>query len=394
MVVEKKRRRIKESKGVPKSFFLVSSLVIGFVLALGLILYLSPFAHTNSPPIYEEIPVKDTVLREKIKKVDQAIYKALYLRQVAEKDIFFSAVMPRHGNGYHWDFTELLVKLPEEHAAFEMENVIRFELSDLEPSVTFNSERVSPEELDYFIYVRGFLTHKIRLKYHREVEKLQLHLPKIAIIIDDLGYDLNIALSFIHFDLPLSLSVLPIAPYTKHIVYSANKAKRELILHLPMEPNNYPECNPGPGALLINMDKAELECLLRDHLRKIPGLRGVNNHMGSLFSEKEDKMTIVLSVLKDENLFYVDSKTTNRSVGYDLAKEMGLPTARRSVFLDNDQDPEAIRFQVERLLGLARYTGDAVGIGHPYEVTLEVLNEYSPQLKTDFEVVYVSELVN
>ncbi|MBN1850841.1 MAG: divergent polysaccharide deacetylase family protein [Deltaproteobacteria bacterium] len=355
---------------------------------------MSSSVHTHFQPEYEEIVIQDPSLLEKIKQVDQTIYKALYLRQIAEKDIFFSAVTPMNGNGHQWDFTELLIKLPEENIATEIENIIHSELSNLDPSVICNIERVAPDEFHFLIFVDGLATHKLTLRFHREEERFRKHLPKIAIIIDDLGYDLNIALSFIHFDLPLSLSILPIAPYTKHIVYSANKMKCEIILHLPLEPNDFPRCNPGPGALLVGMDNAELERLLRQHLNKLPGLQGVNNHMGSLFTEREDKMTVILSLLKRENLFYVDSKTSNRSVGYDLAKDMGVPVARRSVFLDNDQDPQAVRFQMERLMGLARYTGDAIGIGHPHGVTLEILREYVPQLKKDFEVVYVSELVD
>jgi polysaccharide deacetylase 2 family uncharacterized protein YibQ len=380
---------------VRKGLFLLlcGILIIGLAL-LGSFHYISSSTATQSPPLYEELSFKGVELQEKIKRVDQIIYQAFYLKGITEKDIFFSEVTSKHENGNEWEFTELLVRLPEEDSVIEIQEVIDSELSVLTPSVTYDIEKVSSEELSYFIYVQGFLTHKIRLLFKEEEEKPESHFPKIAIIIDDFGYDLNIALSFIHFDLPLSLSILPIAPYTKHIVHAANKEKCEIMLHLPMEPNDSIRWDPGPGALMVDMDETELQCMIRENLDRIPGLRGVNNHMGSLFSERQDKMGILFSILKERNLFYVDSITTNRSVGYSLAKKMGLPTARRSVFLDNDLDLNAIRFQMERLMGLARYTGDAVGIGHPHKETLHILQEFEHQLKTEFDVVPVSELVN
>ncbi len=366
---------------------------MGIFTVLGLFLYLFHSNGTNSLPRYEEPSIHDSSLKNGIKQVDLAIYKSLYLRGIAEKDIYFSVVSPRQAKGYEWNFTELIIKLPRESLALQLEKIIYSELSELEPIVVYNRKQISPEEVVYNIYVDGFSTHKLRLTFQAEEKKPLTRLPSIAIIIDDMGYDRTLAMSFIQFDLPVSLSVLPIAPYTKHIVKAAKKAERELILHLPMEPNNYPENDPGPGALLVEMNEKELRDLVEDHINRMHGLRGVNNHMGSLFSERRDKMFIVLSELKKKDLFYIDSKTTQGSVAYDLAKRLGVPTARRSVFLDNDLSPEAIRFQMERLLGISRYKGEAIGIGHPHEVTLTILHEYLHQLKTDFSCVYVSDLV-
>ena len=216
---------------------------------------------------------------------------------------------------------------------------------------------------------------------------------RVAIIIDDLGYDPDIASSFIHLDLPISLSVLPCAPYTDLIVREANENGCEIILHLPMEPKHYPSVNPGPGALFLSMEEQEILRILDKDLKDIPGARGVNNHMGSSFTENRDKMLVVLRELKKRNLFYLDSRTTSNTVGLKLAKNMGLPAAKRSVFLDNDLAPKAIRIQLERLLSMARHSGFAIGIGHPHKETLEVLTEYHSGIKAEFNIVNVSELV-
>jgi polysaccharide deacetylase 2 family uncharacterized protein YibQ len=395
MVKKKKERRIEKGKRIQsKGLFLVFGILLGSLIIFGLFLYLFYPTGTNSLPIYEEPSLHDPGLKDDIKQVDLAIYKSLYLRGIAEKDIYFPVVSPRYVKGYEWDFTELLIKLPRESLALQLEKIINSELSELRPMVVYNRKQISPEEMVYDIYINGLFTHKLRLTFQAEVEKPSTRLPNIAIIIDDLGYDRNLAMSFIQLDMPISLSVLPIAPYTKHIVKAAKRAERDLILHLPMEPNDYPKNDPGPGALLVEMNEKEVRDLLEDDINRVPGLKGVNNHMGSLFSEKRDKMLVVLSELKKRDLFYIDSETTQRSVGYDLAKALGVPTARRSVFLDNDLSLEAIRFQMERLLGISRYKGNAIGIGHPHEETLKILHEYLHQLKTDFTPVYVSELVS
>ena len=219
-------------------------------------------------------------------------------------------------------------------------------------------------------------------------------MPKVAIIIDDLGYARKMASHFIRLDLPLSFSIFPLAPNTKAIVEEANKMGRELMLHLPMEPINYPSLNPGPGVLLTRMDEKEIRRNLDNFLKRIPGVRGVNNHMGSKFTARRDKMAIVLSEIKKRNLFYIDSRTSRETVAFELAKEMGVPVASRNVFLDNDLSPTAITFQMQRLLGMARHSGAAIGIGHPNLATLKLLKNYLPKLKTEVEVVPVSELVN
>ena len=105
-------------------------------------------------------------------------------------------------------------------------------------------------------------------------------------------------------------------------------------------------------------------------------------------------MAIVLSEIKKRNLFYIDSRTTSKTVAFELAKKMGVPVASRSVFLDNDLSPKATRFQMERLLGIARHTGRAIGIGHPNRATLKLLKDYLPKLKKEVNVVPVSDQVS
>jgi hypothetical protein len=400
MGTKKQKRKSKEKKRDPKIFLLVLAAFLGVIVILGFFRYLSNSNSTISPPLYEEIYSKTSDLNTEIRKIDNAIYESLYKKEVPEKNIIFTAVNPKHGKGYDWDFTELLIKLPKNKSVFELEKIVNSELSQLKPSVGYKVER-SKSGVVWHIFTQGFYSHEIRLihRAHSDTvskDKIKSYrgLPKIAIIIDDLGYDRNIATSFIQFDLPLSLSVLPMAPYTDYIANEAYKSGRELILHLPMEPKDYPHLNPGPGALLIEMDDKAIRKTITDHLNRISGIRGVNNHMGSSFTEIPEKMSVVLNVIRKRNLFYIDSITTNKTVAFKLAKKMGIPAASRNIFLDNDLSPGAIMLQVKRLLSLARHSGVAIGIGHPHRETLDVLMRLLHELKTEVEVVPVSELVS
>ena len=166
------------------------------------------------------------------------------------------------------------------------------------------------------------------------------------------------------------------------------------MLHLPMEPISYPAINPGDGVLMVSMDKEMiLETLNRD-LSQIPFVAGVNNHMGSRFTENEKKMMIVLAELKRRGLYFIDSRTSGGSIAFEVAKKMALRTASRDIFLDNDLSENGLKIQMERLLSLARYKGWAIGIGHPHKKTLKLLKKYQLTLKNEAQIVPVSNLVS
>jgi hypothetical protein len=161
-----------------------------------------------------------------------------------------------------------------------------------------------------------------------------------------------------------------------------------------MEPKGYPEVNAGEGVLLLAMNDGVLLEKLRETLAALPSVVGVNNHMGSRFSEDEDKMRVVLGEIKQRGLFFVDSRTSAESRGYSLAVQMGIPAAERDVFLDNIQSAQAIGSELRRLAQLARLKGKAIGIAHPHEVTLEVLRQALPQLRQEgIELVAVSQVL-
>ncbi|MDI6792976.1 MAG: divergent polysaccharide deacetylase family protein [bacterium] len=218
--------------------------------------------------------------------------------------------------------------------------------------------------------------------------------PEVAIIIDDAGYAPKID-EFLSLDCPLAIAVLPHLAYSRQTAQQARQANKEVMLHMPMEPNEYPERNPGKGAVLSEMSKTEIRETLQAALRGIPFVVGVNNHMGSRATEDERIMSVIIDELKRKNLYFVDSMTSSESVGYTLARQNKVRTEKRQVFLDNLEDEAAIKAQLKLLVETAKSRGSAIGIGHVQRTnTARVLRDMLPQLKEEVEIVPVSMLVN
>jgi uncharacterized protein len=386
------RKRRKKRKTFPKVFKTVIFIAV-CLTAAGTLFYLFHSVLRIAKDAYEEGTGKSSDLSAKISRIDLAIYESLYKGKVEEGDIDFSGVAAGGGNNKNWEFTELSIKVLDQKSGLRLGALIESDLSKLKPDVVIKSGGVSPQGIVYDIYSVGHYTHRIRFISKENWQKPSGGLPKIAIVIDDVGNDYNLAEAVMKIGLPLTLSILPSSRYGRDIAEKARTKGFEVIMHLPMEPKDYPNVNPGSDALLTKMNEEEIRTVIDQDLRKIPGVRGINNHMGSYFTERQDKMTVVLKELKKRGLFYLDSRTTAGSVGFKLAEVMGVPSAEKNVFIDNDLSQKALKYQLDRLMGTARHSGEAVGIGHPHEATFEMLKSYEGVLKKHFKVVPVSELM-
>jgi polysaccharide deacetylase 2 family uncharacterized protein YibQ len=218
-------------------------------------------------------------------------------------------------------------------------------------------------------------------------------LPLVALIVDDIGHDRAAARPFIDMEAPLTLSVLPHGPFSRQLAVAARAKGHEIMLHLPMEPIEFPATNPGPGALLLQMGEEQLVDQLNVDLDLIPGVKGVNNHMGSALSESSGHMRQIFSVLRERGLYYIDSRTTSKTVARPSARLLQLPFAERDIFIDHFQEERFIRGQLEKLIERAKRQGFAVGIAHPYPVTHKVLSQFMPVLKQTVELVPASMVV-
>lgn len=219
-------------------------------------------------------------------------------------------------------------------------------------------------------------------------------LPKVAIIIDDLGNDEKIAAKFLSLDAVLTFSLVPHSPFRKQIARKAKANGFDVMLHLPMEPNEYPRIKPGPGTLLAGMLPDELLAQLKKNLDSVPLIKGVNNHMGSKMTALDAQMNQIFTILKKRGFFFIDSRTTTATLGRQSARLMRVPFAERDIFLDHVQTPEFIRKQLNRLVQIAYKQGEAIGIGHPHILTYRILKETLADLKSKVRFVPASEVVH
>lgn len=197
-------------------------------------------------------------------------------------------------------------------------------------------------------------------------------LPKVAIIIDDLGYNEEIAMAFLDLPIELTYSFLPFAPYTKKLARLAHRRGKTVFLHLPLEPKDKSK-DPGPGAIYLSDPPEVQREKLGKCLEEMVYMVGVNNHMGSAFTEDTMAMTNIMGVIASRSLMFVDSYTTPGTVGLQAARLATVESFARSVFLDNEVDEEKICDQLGKLVSHAEKTGSAIGIGHPNENTLNAV---------------------
>jgi uncharacterized protein len=247
------------------------------------------------------------------------------------------------------------------------------------------------------LWVDGHLTHRVFL--HEPPVGMQPQAPpptslsQVAVIVDDLGHAYAPFLSLAAMGAPITVAVLPRLSQSRRIAQEAVSRGMEVILHLPMEPMGYPDRRPGAGALMVSMESSDLQRVVLENLAEVPQAKGVNNHMGSRFTEDGSRMARVMELLESRGLYFVDSLTSPRSSGFQTAQRMGLRAYRRDVFLDPVQNEERIREQFERLLRVAKTQGYAIGICHPYPETLRILPElYRRSLERGYQWVTVSHL--
>ena len=224
----------------------------------------------------------------------------------------------------------------------------------------------------------------------REVRQLR----RAAIVIDDLGQDLEVARKLVRLRLPLTFSVLPHLPHSTEIAEEAHRTGGEVMLHLPMQPEPGAAAGPGSGEIKVGMRPSDLSRIIEEDLASVPFSAGVNNHMGSRATADPALMTSVMRIFAEHRLYFVDSRTTAASVALDCARRQGIPAFYRSVFLD---DTETVAYALEKLREFRRLAEEqnvALAIGHPYPTTLEALAKFSPEFdRADIELVSASQLV-
>jgi len=217
-------------------------------------------------------------------------------------------------------------------------------------------------------------------------------MPLIGIIIDDMGNHAQLDSQVVNLPGPVTCSIIPYTYYSVWIAERAHAANKEVIAHIPMQAIGAEYL--GRGGLNTSLTQQQFDQVLINDLRAVPYAEGLNNHMGSLLTQQYKQMDWLMQFIQPTGLFYVDSRTSPRTIAETVAEADDVPTLRRNVFLDDNPTPAAISMQFTRLLVIAKHQGMAIAIGHPYPATINFLQRELPLLQQQgVELVPLSQLV-
>ncbi|AKP33773.1 divergent polysaccharide deacetylase family protein [Yersinia aleksiciae] len=215
---------------------------------------------------------------------------------------------------------------------------------------------------------------------------------KLSIVIDDFGYRPQNENKVLQMPLPISVAILPNAPYAREMAVKAHNQGREILIHLPMAPLSKQPLERD--TLQPSMSSEEIQRIIRQAVNNVPYAKGMNNHMGSAMTSSLPGMQKVMQALEHYQLYFLDSVTIGNSQASKAAEGTGVKVIKRKVFLDDSQNEAAIRQQFNRAVELARRNGSAIAIGHPHPATIKVLQQMLPQLPSDIVLVRPSALLN
>jgi hypothetical protein len=227
----------------------------------------------------------------------------------------------------------------------------------------------------------------------KQIKKIKVPIKgKIAIVLDDWGYNLNDVYLLEQIKYPITAAVLPNDRYTGPVCEELHSKGFEIILHLPMEPEE--KNGLEKNTIMVTSGKQEILDIMNRDLASVLYAKGVSNHMGSKATSDIKTMSIIFNELKKRRLYFLDSYVISKSIGAQLARKMNLAVLKRDVFLDDTENREYIRKQMYLLKAKAKARGFAIGIGHDRKLTLEVLKEVIPEIaKEGYKFIYLSELL-
>jgi len=227
-----------------------------------------------------------------------------------------------------------------------------------------------------------------------EVTAAESH-PRLAIILDDIGgHPIHHLEPLLDLKVPMTFAILPFLTNSTETATYLHQHHYEVMLHLPMEPGNYPQSDPGPGAIFAHFNQAQIQDAIDQALIDVPFVAGVNNHMGSKITANRALMTTILQEIKQRDLYFIDSRTHKSTIAQETSLRLGLRTGRRHVFLDSERTLEFSTQQLELAEKTANEQGYAIVIGHPYPTTIEVLVRHVAEMdQRGCRFVFASDLV-
>jgi polysaccharide deacetylase 2 family uncharacterized protein YibQ len=340
-----------------------------------------------------------------VEEIDAAV-RAVLIDNRIETSMFRKNYVKKQEGDVHWEQIEMVVDLEETDSlphlsgsltdALTMPGVFISKKRELAGDIEQQNLTVYHHHLPlYQILLRKRISppaEEPRIPAAEDEEAALDELPKIAIIVDDIGYDVDLAMELINLRQKLTLSIFPQLLHSRHIAETAHKLGFEIMMHLPMEPGE--KLRRNPGFISQKMNRKQLFWMLDRDLDSIPYVIGVNNHQGSKMTRDEETMELVMSYLAAKHLFFIDSRTTSDSIAHAVAQRSGIKSAENDVFLDNEKECTYIKERMEKLISEAQEKGKAIGICHAHPVTIEALRETLPLLEQQgVRLVYASEVV-
>jgi len=360
--------------------------VLGALVLLAALYLLRERTHRPLPPLPS--PPAGQSIREKMQAADGMASRIISSLSLDGEQITFEQ-LPRKDGELTWNESVITVTLPPETSLHQVEHVSAgsrdlFAPEGLRADAAYDSDTC----LSITIRVGDHVTH--RLLFHQappplppQAPKLQEPASRVALVIDDLGENYRVFKELEGLEVPITYAILPFRTHSVKIADEIHvNGSGEIILHLPLEPWNSGNHSMSHGTLRTDMDRPHLLEQLARNLGAVPHLSGVSNHMGSKFTEDSEKMSWLLEALEEKDLYFLDSRTSRKTVAYSLAGKMMLKAAQRDLFLDNSRDQGAIEMQLRKILPLSKKKGGSlVVIGHPHPNTISALKKYLPLLR-------------
>ena len=382
-------------RSLPVGLWIVLALGLGVLIGVFVARQLPGPAPTPQKPqqanaTYEEYHAGE--LENRIKLVDSALFRSLRAVRPEADRLNVQAVESREHNGREYLHQTIRLPLaPGDKPAFARH--LTKDLAILVPG----AQLTQPSPTQWDIGIDGLPTHRLLLPVEAEKpakpERPQaVSKGRLALVIDDMGEDVGFARSLAALDVPVAFSIWPDSANREAVLKIAKTHGREVLIHLPMQPKGYPKVDPGRHPLLVTMTADQVQETVRRAIERVPGAIGLNNHMGSQFTENIHGMHAALTAIKAKGLFFLDSRTTAETVGEGEAQRVGLRFYKRDVFLDNEQNVTAVLLQLRKAEALARSRGHAIAIGHPHQDTLSAIKKWLKEKDDSVSVVPLSTL--
>jgi len=292
--------------------------------------------------------------------LENAVNQELSRLGITDRDVV-SQINKEHGGWiFTWVETQRALRVPSEKRALEISRALESVARDSGCSV---ESSVSPTGLT--IRIKKFLVVLQRLSLDvSQTPAPHPNMPQVAFVIDDVAYETVSMDHFASLGVPLTFAILPREKHTRQLAEKAKSMNFPVMLHLPMEPLDLAHNDPGPTGLYLKMTDQELKNQFDKNVASVPYLVGINNHMGSAFTENDPKMTLVLEWVKKRGVYFLDSRTSIHSVVCKAAKRVGVPCLANETFLDNKDDVKSIEDQLDLVMKLALREGKTIAIGH------------------------------